>query len=66
MRRERSVRKLLATTLIFGFVAVGCADESGTPGAPEVGPAGRARYRAPRWPDDRGTPAHEGVGARGA
>ena len=21
---------------------------------------------APRWPDDRGTPAHEGVGARGA
>ena len=24
------------------------------------------RYRAPRWPDDRGTPAHEGVGARGA
>ena len=32
----------------------------------KVGPAGRARYRAPRWPDDRGTPAHEGVGARGA
>ena len=34
--------------------------------APEVGPAGRGRERAPRWPDDRGTPAREGVGARGA